>query len=142
MKTISESRRSLIKGMFGSVFVLSLLSACSTQESKSRQATQRLTSLLRHHSVAAHLGRLQIEANPALASMTKAQLASEIFDSINLDISTIDDTPVNLINEHLSARIRQDFADEAVTTVDGWLLSITEAQVCALVYLQVTKPDV
>jgi hypothetical protein len=35
----------------------------------------------------------------------------------------------------LNDRIRQDFASEQVVKVDGWILSITEARLCALTAL-------
>ena len=139
MNVANESRRLLIKAIFSGVLAASLLPACSSQEPKNQLATETLTSLLRHHGVAAHLGRLHVEAEPELASMTKAQLAGDILSSINLNITKIDDTKVELISERLLAKIREDFAQEAVTTVDGWLLSVTEADVCALIYFQVTQ---
>ncbi|HEV2353439.1 MAG TPA: hypothetical protein VGR89_04310 [Puia sp.] len=38
---------------------------------------------------------------------------------------------VNLANQ-LNAQVRQDFASGKTVTVDGWVLSVTEARQCAL----------
>jgi hypothetical protein len=35
----------------------------------------------------------------------------------------------------IAAWVRRDFANARVVMVDGWMLSITEARVCALAYL-------
>jgi hypothetical protein len=35
----------------------------------------------------------------------------------------------------IAARVRDDFANARVVTVDGWMLAATEARLCALAYL-------
>ena len=37
--------------------------------------------------------------------------------------------------EDLPARVRQDYAQERVVSIEGWLVSLTEARLAALVYL-------
>jgi hypothetical protein len=46
------------------------------------------------------------------------------------DASTM--TPARL-KRAIGARIRRDFAEGAVVTIDGWMLSQTEARLCGLV---------
>jgi hypothetical protein len=40
-----------------------------------------------------------------------------------------------VLRERVKRRVRQDFAEDQVTLVDGWILSITEARLCALAAL-------
>jgi hypothetical protein len=39
------------------------------------------------------------------------------------------------LRERVRRRVRQDFAEDQVALVDGWILSITEARLCALAAL-------
>ncbi len=137
--TVKQSRRSVLKVVISSVCSSLLLPGCGTGESKPENAARQIREQLRHHGVAAHLGRLEVEANPKLKSMTPMQLTADVLSSIDLDINAINDAQIDSISERISTRIRQDFTDEAVTTVDGWLLSVTEAKACALVFLDITQ---
>ena len=139
MIDIIKSRRLLLRGIFGSACMVSILQGCASDNNNNIIAVEKLTSTLRHQGVAAHLGRLEVEAKPELQSMTQAQLVANILKSINLDIDAVANANADSIDERLSLKIRQDFSDESVTTVDGWLLSVTEAKICALVYLQITQ---
>jgi len=35
----------------------------------------------------------------------------------------------------IAARVRDDFSNSRVVSVDGWMLAVTEARLCALAYL-------
>ena len=142
MINISESKRSVLKIIVSSICAASMLSACGTNSRKRRYAIENLVSLLRYQGVAAQLGRLEIEANPELESMTVEQIAADILDTLSIDINTINDAQIDSIKQQLPLKIREDFTNEAVTTIDGWLLSKTEAKVCVLVYLKVSQSDV
>jgi len=133
-----QSRRSVLIGIVGGVCATTLLPGCATENSKGQEAIESILKLLRHQGVAAHLGRLEVEANPELQSLTLEQLGADLLSAIGLDIDNITDNQIDTIHERLSIKIRQDFSDEAITTVDGWLLSATEAKACALVYLKIT----
>ena len=39
------------------------------------------------------------------------------------------------MRRQIANQVRSDFANGAILDVDGWLLSITEARVCALICL-------
>ena len=134
-----ESRRTALRIILSAVLAGALIPGCSTEKSRSRAATNRVLGLLRHEGVAAHLGRLEIEAKPELQSLTADQLAADILQAIDLDYHAISDSQIDLIRERLSTKVREDFANESITTVDGWLLSVTEAKACALVYLSIAQ---
>ena len=41
-------------------------------------------------------------------------------------------TDANLVKSALGKRVRQDFQENKIMVVDGWILSVTEARQCAL----------
>lgn len=137
----NQARRLVLTKIFSSVCVVALLPGCGADDSENQDAIERILSRLRYQGVAAHLGRLEVESRPELQSVTLEQLAADILSAIDLDINAIDDTQIDSIHERLSRKVRQDFADESVTAVDGWLLSLTEANVCVLVYLNIAQPS-
>lgn len=139
MMSDTQNRRSALKKIVASIFAASLLPGCDNKDRVRQDVVENLSGLLRHPRVAAHLGRLETEANPKLKSVTIEDLVADILSSINLDIDNLSGQEIRTIAEKLTARIRQDFADESVTRVDGWLLSQTEAKVCALVFLDLTQ---
>jgi len=88
---------------------------------------QRLARLLPHTDSAARLGRRYLEGTPQEADAGRL-------------LTLIDATPADgeadaALRERLDARTRQDFIAGATVAVDGWLLSVTEARLCALVSL-------
>ena len=138
MMSHHKSRRAALKTLFGSVLATQLLNGCSSDVNINK-AIEALVKTLRHPGVAAHLGRLEVETNSELAPLTAKELAENIMNEIGLDIDSFNEDQISTLKEKLSHKIRDDFSNEAVTTVDGWLLSVTEASVCALVFLQLTQ---
>ena len=133
-----KTRRAALKTLVSSVLATQLLNGCSS-EGNIKKAIETLVKTLRHPGVAAHLGRLEVETNSELAPLTEKELAENIMNEIGLDIDSFNENQISTLKQKLSSKIRDDFRNEAVTTVDGWMLSITEAKVCALVFLQVTQ---
>jgi hypothetical protein len=139
MMTDSQTRRSALKNIVISIYAALLLPGCDNNGHRRRIAVENLSNQLRHQTAASHLGRLALEAKPGLKSMTLEELVADILSSISLDLDSLTDEDIGIILENLPNRIRQDFTDEAVTIVDGWLLSQTEAKVCAVVYLNMAQ---
>lgn len=99
-----------------------------------RQLLQsRLAALFKNRESAQVIGREYLnhspqEANPqVLLNLLSAGLAIEA----ELFFLARDDK----LRQSLERRIRQDFEDEHVVRVRGWLLSATEARLCALAAL-------
>jgi hypothetical protein len=91
-----------------------------------------LAGLIRHPQAAADIGSSVLQTDAAIRSMSPEQLTALILRETGLgDVDRLDE-----IGRILKKRVRQDFADETVVTVNGWLLSQTEARLCALVKLQ------
>jgi hypothetical protein len=92
--------------------------------------TARLRALLSDPAAARRLGRLYLRQVPAedhpviLARLTVAYLSAQ-----DADINAVD--PVSL-RRRLDARVRGDFASGTTVQLDGWVLSRTEARLCAL----------
>jgi hypothetical protein len=95
-----------------------------------------LAGLIRHPQAAADIGSSVLQTDAAIRSMSPEQLTALILRETGL--GDVDRLEVSLdeIGRILKKRVRQDFADETVVTVNGWLLSQTEARLCALVKLQ------
>lgn len=94
---------------------------------------ERLVRLLPHADSAARTGRRYLEDTPREADATRL-------------VALIGATPAGAdsdaaLREYLEARIRQDFIDGATVAVDGWLLAVTEARLCALVSLLRDAPS-
>jgi hypothetical protein len=100
-----------------------------------RAATARLTAPLRHRDSAARIGRAYLLAQPGDAG------ASRLVDTIVAAIATESGSTDPLaaddatLAELLARRIVTDFASRDVAVVEGWVLSRTEARLCALVAL-------
>ena len=63
------------------------------------------------------------------------QLANAILVAAEIDSQAAKTTQA--IRDRISNRVRKDFAEDAVISVDGWVLSLTEARLYALAALSV-----
>jgi hypothetical protein len=115
-------------GASGAVLVLEC-AGCGQGQSGSWRAAPRLAALLGDsaevRAVGAHyLARARGERNPAtLAALVFPELV-EGTDPVG------DDELVRIFRE----RVAGDFAEGRVARVDGWVFSLTELRLCALVY--------
>jgi hypothetical protein len=87
-----------------------------------------LQALLPHRESAALLGRHYLAATPheADAQRLRALLAGSL-EAVAAKPETL--------HRRVHEQIRDDFTAARVVAVDGWLLSLTEARLCALVSL-------
>jgi hypothetical protein len=89
-----------------------------------------LRTLLYDRAAARRLGRLYVRQVPAeddpriLARLTVALPGAQQVDVIDLDRTSL--------RHRLDARVRGDFASGTTVQLDGWVLSRTEARLCAL----------
>jgi hypothetical protein len=63
------------------------------------------------------------------------QLANAILVAAEIDSQAAKTTQA--IRDRISNRVRKEFVEDAVVSVDGWILSVTEARLYALVALSV-----
>jgi hypothetical protein len=85
-----------------------------------------LLSALADRRAAAMVGRLALDAAPSPGN------ADAIADGIWSRLAMEQTGDVAAIRARLSAVIRDDFATERTIRLDGWLVSETEARLCAL----------
>jgi hypothetical protein len=115
----------LAAGIVGAVLGLRLY----WREGRPPAGAEPLARLLPHAENAARLGRRYLEETPQEADA--AHLVALIGVAADTDAA---------LRERLEARIRQDFIAGATVAVDGWLLSRTEARLCALLSLLRDRP--
>ncbi len=93
----------------------------------------RLSGLLRHTDSARIVGREYLHRYPQEATV------SVLLDLIAADgaggQAALSKGPDDELRALLDHKMRQDFADEKVVQLQGWVLSVTEARLCALTAL-------
>jgi hypothetical protein len=91
-------------------------------------AAERLVALLRHRDSAKRVGCEYLKARPkeACAANLLAQLTRD------LKLQALSDPD---LRAHFNKRSKADFSARRVVKLDGWILSETEARLCALTTL-------
>ena len=94
-----------------------------------------LTSHLDYPELAIQLGESIIKNDPHLATLTLDQMTSIVLNDAGFSREKV--TYFSLLNNFDAYRrtVHKDFAIENILHVDGWVLSATEAHLCALFYL-------
>jgi hypothetical protein len=95
-----------------------------------RTPAARLAGLLAHRDSARSLGRAALAALPgatAPPALAAAVLAGLPGGQAKLAAASDDE-----LRALVAARVREDFDSDDVVQVDGWILSCTEARLCAL----------
>jgi hypothetical protein len=125
--SLGFTRRSFLAGLAAGIAGAALgLRLYLSGGGASREAA-RLAGMLPHAQSAARLGRLYLEGAPQEAD------AARLVALINAAPAPTDTDEA--LRAKLDARIRDDFINNDLVAVDGWLLSRTEARLCALVSL-------
>jgi len=94
------------------------------------ELADRLRTLLYDREAARRLGRLYVRQVPTeddpriLARLTVASSEAQQVAAIALDRTSL--------HHRLDAQVRGDFVSGATVQLDGWVLSRTEARLCAL----------
>jgi hypothetical protein len=91
-------------------------------------AAERLAALLRHRDSAKRVGREYLKARPQEACA--ANLLAQLTRDLKLQALSEGD-----LRAHFNKRSKADFCARRVVKLDGWILSETEARLCALTSL-------
>ena len=91
-----------------------------------------LTGLLSHQESARFVGRTYLDRYPHEADV---EVLVRQVAAVEGGIDYIDRAGERALRSLLQERIRRDFADEKIVTLEGWMLSVTEARLCALAAL-------
>lgn len=128
MKQASLNRRQFLQISLG-LGIACWLGAPTVNHPSTRaeQVTGNLAALLRHQASAQIIGQHYLQRYPHEAN------ADRLFSLITAGLDQSVD--VQQVRTQLSQKIRQDFADERVVNLQGWLLARTEARLCALATL-------
>jgi hypothetical protein len=100
--------------------------AASRSENPRERMRNRLISLLQAPERARQLGVIYLQS-PA----GQLALPSALTDSVLTEIGP--NAGIEAIRRHIATRIRRELAEVQVISLDGWIMSMTEAQLCALV---------
>ncbi len=94
-----------------------------------------LTSHLAYPELAIQLGGSILKNDTQLATLTLDQMTNIVLNDAGFNREKV--TYFSLLNNFDAYRrtVHEDFAIENILHVDGWVLSATEAHLCALLYL-------
>lgn len=95
--------------------------------------SERLAGLLRHEESARIVGREYLRVVPAEAS--RRVLTSRVVERLPGGPRTVDTVSDGRLYELLLRSTLQDFEEERIVELRGWVLSRTEARLCALAAL-------
>jgi hypothetical protein len=95
--------------------------------------SERLTGLLKHGESARIVGREYLRAVPAEAS--RALLTSRLLERLPGGSRAVDDVSDGRLHEFLLRSSLADFGEDRIVELRGWVLSRTEARLCALAEL-------
>jgi hypothetical protein len=95
-----------------------------------RTPAARLAGLLAHRDSARSLGRAALAALPG--ATTPPALAAAVLADLPGDAATLAAASDHDLRALVAARVREDFDSGDTVQVDGWILSCTEARLCAL----------
>jgi hypothetical protein len=98
-----------------------------------RELSQRLAPLLFHRDSACVVGREYLRATPGEA--TPSVLASLIAERLPAERQALESAREAELRRLLGASVVTDFEKGRTVELDGWVLSETEARLCALALL-------
>lgn len=101
-----------------------------------RAVAGAMTGLLNRRGLARRTGERYLQITGMPDSISVESLTVRILESIGMDAARMTWLTVDGLRDALEAKIREDFARENTTSVDGWILARTECLLCAAAYLQ------
>ena len=138
--SLRVSRRTVIAGLAAGIVGTAIGVRLYWPGGDNARAAGRLADMLRHPDSAARLGRLYLDEKPREADT--ALLVRLIGAARGPALPPPSPTTDEALRADLEERTRNDFILGNTVAVDGWLLSLTEARLCALVsLLRDTGPD-
>lgn len=126
------SRRSLVRMLLGSFALLPMVShaARATVPGESDLRSQALGNLFRHRSSAIAIGNAYLRGHPQERNLQ--DLLQALFEGA--PGPDVRGEPI-AGRRYFEKKIRNDFQAERTVTVEGWVLSLTEARLCAAITL-------
>jgi hypothetical protein len=131
--SLSVSRRTVLAGLAAGIVGAAIGLRLYWSGGNVKREARRFADMLQHPDSAAWLGRLYLDGRPREADA--ALLVTLIGAARGPVLPPAAPNTEEALRASLEARIRNDFISGNMVAVDGWLLSITEARLCALVSL-------
>ena len=131
----TRARRVFLKLAASSALLTTLftLSAgCSQYKTDLESLARRMLDMLNHPAKAAEIGAKIIARTPELQGQSYERIAEDLLALLKIDPGNIQREAIISLETKLKGRVRQDFTDENVIVIEGWMLSRTEAMLCAL----------
>jgi len=126
------SRRDILK-LTASTSLITVLSVFTSGCGRSLDSVARqMTGNLNHPEKAREIGNIYINKTPEVQQQTAEQLTENLLSSLNINSENITGNTLASLDDLLRKQIRQDFINENVVIVNGWMLSRTELMLCAL----------
>ncbi|GEM_PF-3305195 len=94
-------------------------------------AEKAILSLLHRPGSSRSVGWKVLRGEPKL--LEQGRLVNLLLAKLELDPTVLIGLQPQMLRQRIAERVRRDFADEHTIGVDGWVLSATEAWLCALV---------
>jgi len=131
--SLRVSRRTVLAGLAAGIVGTAFGLRLYWHGGDAAREARRLAGMLRHPDSAARLGRLYLDEKPREAdtALLVTLIGAARGPALPPDSPTTDEA----LRADLEERIRNDFVYGNTAAVDGWLLSLTEARLCALVSL-------
>ena len=134
---MNRSRREALR-VIGCSSLVSLLpfsiAGCNWSRVPLKAIAQRMVSLLFYPEKAKEIGLLYIAEVSTVQGQTYEQLTEALLERLGLEQSQLSVENMALIDEKIKTVVHQDFMDEDVVILRGWMLSRTELILCALAY--------
>ncbi len=126
------SRRNVLK-LAAAVPLLSLLPAgCSKSQPDIQMAGERMMKVLNHPEKAREIGAMYLRQTGSGVLPSFEQLTLDLMKTLQLNPDALSSKILRTIRSRLSKQVRQDFAEENIIILQGWMLSETELKLCAL----------
>ncbi len=134
-KNMLKSRRTfLITGIAAGSAAVIGVGLNHKYKPRSRIIAKQLVSYLQVHHLANIIGASLIAQDETLQGMNIDQLIDLVLDDAALSRGGIFEFKPAFQLETFHRQVRKDFIDENILLVNGWVLSATEAHMCALLH--------
>ena len=113
--------------------VPSSATSSSATSSATSSSAMRLAGLFARGQSAPRIGRVYLRQAPGERDATT--LVRLVAGSLAVDVGALPRMDGGALRQRIERRIRQDFAESRTTSVEGWVLSVTEARLYAVTAL-------
>lgn len=132
---VPHSRRTFLKVATSSGLATALAAlaiGCDIGTVDVETVAKRMIEALNHPHRAREIGAVYIARTPGLESHSYESLAMDLLATLELELEEISHDTLDSLDSLLHEQVRQDFLEENVVVVNGFLLSRTEALLCSL----------